>query len=145
MTTEGNKMSSLSFDLTENTLIDTVKDYAYNGMELCRMINGFDPWDFKLCCWTVKEKPWGTPKNPKCRRKIHGCRFSNSLVYSRMKKLHKNGRVKTQKLVWLDGRDQGIAEHSPTDVFRFWFTDRSLLAARLIHDVLTRIGEPAYL
>ena len=135
---------TLSYDISEETLLEYIKDYAYNGMEICRIINGFDPYDFKGCNYSTKEKPFFSPKGG-CRFEKRGCQFRYSLIYYRLNKLEKEGKIKSLKMKWFDSRDTGAVDYIPLDLFRYYYIDQSLLATRLCQDVITKVGNPAYL
>lgn len=134
----------LSFDITPEKLIQILSDYAFNGMEVCRICNGIDPFDFKGCNYSTKEKEWFAPKGG-CRHEQRGCKFRYSMVYYRLMKLYKKGLIKSLKLKWLDGRDTGAVNYIPLDNFRYFFTNPNLLATRLCQDVICKIGDPEYL
>jgi len=116
------KHKRLSMDLTEETLLRIVEDYAYNGMEICRIVNGFNPFDFKGCNYSTEEKEWFSPKSG-CRFKERGCTFNYSMIYYRLRKMQEKGLINSLKMKWIDDRSTGAIDHIPTDLFRFYFTN----------------------
>ncbi len=135
---------TLSYDLSEDVLLKLIKDYAYNGMELCRLVNGIDPFDFKGCNYSKKEKDWFDAKGG-CKHKQRGCKYRYTMIYYRLRKMQKKGLVKSLKMKWIDGRDPGAVDYIPTDMFRFWYIEAGLLSTRLCQDVITKLGNPDYL
>lgn len=118
-----------------------LENYAYNCMEICRLFNGLDPFKFRGCHFTTKEKPWGTSKGG-CRGRVRGCKLLNSTLYSRLRRLEELGKVKSIKLLWFDGRNPEKAGIK-LDQFRFFYVNRDGLAARLHQDVGSHIS-PTY-
>jgi len=129
----------LSYDVSRERVLWELENYAYNSMELCRMLNGLETFEFKGCHFTTKEKPWGTSKCG-CQGRVRGCKLLNSTLYSRLRRLEKLGKVRSIKLVWFDGRNPEL-NGLKMDQFRFWFTNRAGLAARLHQDIMTHIAE----
>lgn len=128
---------------TTEIILEWAKNYAYNGMELCRIVNGFDPSNFRVCHRTTKEKGWGTSKGG-CKYRENECRICYSTLHSRLVSLHRRGQIRCISLMWFDGREPANGE-IPVDRFRFWFINQSLLATKLIHDVQIIIGPEEYI
>lgn len=114
--------------------------YAYNGMELCRAINGFEPFDHKGCHFTTDEKGWGQPKGG-CQYKARGCGICQRTALSRLDRMQTLGQLGSVKIRFFDSRNPGCAPNSlPLDMFRFFYRDREGLARRLHHDITGTLG-----
>lgn len=112
-----------------------LQTYAYNGMELCRALNGLDPWDSKGCHFSVQEKPWSSAKGT-CKGKTRGCTIPYSTLFRRLKQLEAKTPLRSIKIRWMDNRDPGVAKTSiQMDVFRIWYTSLEYLAVRLVQDI----------
>jgi len=123
---------------TEEIVLDWLSDYAYNGMELCRIVNGYAPHFFIGCNRTAQEAGWNKPKGG-CRGKERGCRICYNTFLHRLNKLHKDKKIRSLTLNSFDGRRPASTE-IPTDKFRFWYIERSNLAIRLHQDLENTLG-----
>jgi hypothetical protein len=127
----------------EKTVLEWVNNYAYNTSEICRIVNDISPHDFKGCNHSVEEKDFFAAKGM-CKCRERGCRMNNRNVHSRMKRMQKAGKIRSVKMLWLDGREPGAVNHHPTDIFRIWYLKDEFLSTRLIQDVKVMVGAPAY-
>ena len=116
---------------------EDTQPYAYNSCEICREVNGLDPFTFKGCF----HKFDANRRGPRCRFQDRGCSIRSQTVYERLRAMERLGLIKSVKMRWLDGRDPGAAENRlQWDNFRFWFRSKAGLAVRLIQDVQIRIS-----
>lgn len=133
-------MSALSVDVSTKAIFYELENYAYNGMELCRLFNGLDPFDSLGCHYTTQEKPWRSAKGS-CKGEARGCALKYRTLFRRLKRLEGRSCLKSLKIRWMDHRDPGAVKNSiPLDVFRIWYTGREALAVRLVHDIDVHIS-----
>jgi len=118
----------------ERTLIEIIRDYAYNSMEVCRIVNGFD-WQDRSPCYT---HGFGYVTRPhRCAYKERGCRYWSFKIYNKLRALERRGRIRSVKLRWFDGRrGRGLR----LDEFRIFFIRRECLAKRLIDDIRAHLA-----
>lgn len=109
-------------------IINTVKGYAYNAYEVCRILNGFNPQDFRPCFHNRREL------SDRCRAKTRRCKTRSRQIDKIMRKLWKEKKLKSIKLRWFD---KGRAKNGNlcTDLFRFYFLEKKGLANRLKTDI----------
>lgn len=114
-------------------IMEFIQGYSYNTCEICRAMNGLNPFHFKGCFFKFDKNRRG----PQCREKERGCKINISLCRYRLKKMQKLKMIKSVKMTWFDGREGN--EHIPTDIFRFWYFEKEHLARKLIRDVQTHL------
>lgn len=120
--------------LTERqaAIIELLKGYSYNTMEICRMLNGINAFKFKGCYFHFDVNRRGE----RCRAVERGCQFRSSSIDGSLRGMQKRGLVRSILLRWFDGRSGGAAKNSlPTDLFRFYYLSKSDLALRLMSDI----------
>lgn len=116
----------------KNVILGALGSYAYNAMELCRILNGRGPRDFQGCYYKFDLNRRG----PRCRMKERGCQGRSNAVDQLLRRLQRKGLVHSVKMRWFDGRSKGAASNSlQLDVFRFYFLHRRGLACRLQDDI----------
>ncbi len=121
----------------------SLEEYAMNGMEVCRDVNGHDPWSHKGCHFKTTEKGWGEPKGG-CQYRARGCKICQKTVLNRLNVLEKKGLLHSIKIRWFDSRNTGAApaDSFTFDLFRIFYVGREGLARRLIHDVWQHVDDP---
>ena len=95
-------------------LLEWLKGKCLNTMELCRLINGYEKDDFKVCYGGQK---FGITRPERCNYKKNGCTFWSFQIYNALRKLEEKGLIHSKKVRFWD--------RTPlrTDLFRFWFID----------------------
>lgn len=109
----------------EEKISQILDDKALNGLEVCREINNVA---FGQC----REGKFGNVSRGsyRCAWRKNKCQPDSLEVYLTLKKLWKNGKIRSVKLRFFDKR-KGKAPLK-TDVFRFWFKEPRILGERLV-------------
>ena len=116
----------------QQKVIELLKGFAYNSMEICRALNGIPPRQFLGCYYKFDINRRGN----RCRSKERGCKFCSSSIDSSLRGMQKRGLVRSLLLRWFDGRSAGAAKNSiPTDLFRFYYLSKPDLAKKLMADI----------
>ena len=116
----------------QQRILDLLEGYAYNAMEVCRILNGRCAREFQGCYYKFDL----TRRGPRCRMKERGCSHRSNSVDQTLRSLQRRGLVHSVKLRWFDGRSKGAARNSlQLDVFRFYYVRREGLATRLMEDI----------
>lgn len=126
--------------LTERQIriLNMLKKYGYNTMEICRMLNNIEPRNFKGCYFKFALDRRG----PRCRMKERYCTHGSGSVDQTLRGLEKMGLLHSIKLRWFDGRSKGAARNSlQLDVFRFYYLTKTGLAVRLQDDIQNHLSE----
>jgi len=127
--------AKLSLRKQEEKILENLKNAAFNTMEVCRIINGVHPRDTKRCFQgRLRQfkfemyKKWGDATIPeRCSFIENRCCFWYLDVYETLRRMEKQGKVKSALLRWLNGPRK-------LDKFRFWFTNPENLRNRLLRD-----------
>lgn len=116
-----------------------LESYAFNGMEVCRAVNGYGALNHKGCHYTVKEIPWGGGKGG-CRYRHRGCEMCQKTVLDRLKSMERAGLIHSIKIRWFDSREPGAAGGGYTlDFFRFFYSSKEGLSRKLHQDIEVKI------
>jgi len=116
-----------------NKIYDILKKKgAMNSMEVCRVLNGFPKDSFEKCY--PNEFSYET-KQKRCNHEERGCEVWSLTVYNQLRSLKENGRIKSIKMKWFDGRKGDSAVK--TDIFRFWYVEPKQLGRMLIRSCKT--------
>lgn len=107
--------------------------WAYNTCEICRILNGIEPRDFKGCFFDFS---WET-KSARCKHEARGCQYQSGSVDSSLRNMQKRGFCRSVKMRWFDGRAGGAAgeDSLQMDNFRFYYTSKQGLANKLKADI----------
>lgn len=127
---------------SERVWLNWLRDYSYNGMELCRIINGIPPAWFIGCNKSASDASFHESKGGCTMGR--GCRICYQTVHSRLMTLNKKGKIRTLKLHSFDSRKKSRDSEIPTDLFRFFYTDPETLAMRLHQDIECMFGTVTY-
>jgi len=116
----------------QTQILQQLNSYAYNAMEICRILNGRDPKQFEGCYYQFGL----ARKGPRCRFKERGCEFCSSSVDGSLRHMQKKRRVRSVKMRWFDGRKKGAFKNSlQLDLFRFYYVTKEGLARKLQDDI----------
>lgn len=122
----------------EREVVESLLDrYAFNSCEICRAVNGREPGD-SIGCF----EPFSYEAKPsRCRARARGCAILSQTVYMRLRRMEARGLIKSVKMRWVDGRDEGCFKESiQWDTFRIWYLTRQGLGNKLIHDCISALG-----
>jgi len=102
-----------------------------NGHEICRLLNGFDKHNFRICHLSFDEKPMRqkSKKGRPCRGDELKCKYHWSKVHATLKRM----KIPSVKMLWWDS---GARHHREIDLFRFWFIDRYEFKSRILKQTL---------
>ena len=103
-----------------------------NSMEVCRVVNGFEPDDFRDCYprgdFEFKTRP------ERCEFEARGCKYWSLKVYSALRTLENRRWIFSEKCRARDGGNNPSFKH--TDIFRFWFLTRESFEERILSQTL---------
>lgn len=116
----------------QQQILEMVKGYSYNAMEICRALNDIPPQQFLGCYFKFDINRRGD----RCRAKDRGCKFCSSSIDSSLRGMQRKGMIRSILLRWFDGRSAGAAKNAlPTDLFRFYYLTKQGLAVKLMADI----------
>ena len=104
-----------------------------NSMEVCRVVNRFEPGDFRGCYPTgdfaFKTRP------ERCEWKARNCDVWSLKVYNALRSMQKSGQIQSRKCRARDASKRNKSFQN-TDIFRFWFTEPKHFEKRIVSQTL---------
>jgi len=107
----------------ERDILEVLEGNCLNAAEICRIFNGVEsPED----CYKGQEfgaiRGW---RKSMCRSKENNCTFHYCNIYSLLRRLERNGKIRSVKTRFWDKTPLR------TDLFRFWFRDYRTFESRV--------------